>query len=261
MTARFHCPVAISVGVEMPLPEEAAHHAARVLRLAEGDAVVLFDGEGGEYAARLVRVGREVWVRVESHAAADRESPLTVSLVQGLAVADKMDWIVQKATELGVAAVHPVAASRSVMKLTGDRADKRVAHWQGVAVAACEQSGRNRVPVVSPVRSLAQWLADWRAGAGKAGQCWVLDPQGAIPLARMAPPAGPVALLIGPEGGWTEQELVAIRGAGAQAVTLGPRILRTETAGLAALAAMQGLWGDFGAGSGATGGPGCEPGA
>ncbi|MDQ8023562.1 MAG: 16S rRNA (uracil(1498)-N(3))-methyltransferase [Moraxellaceae bacterium] len=254
MTARFHCPVTVAVGTEMPLPDEAAHHAARVLRLAEGDAVVLFDGAGGEYAARLVRVGREVWVRVESQSVADRESPLVVSLVQGLAVADKMDWIVQKATELGVAAVHPVAAARSVMKLAGDRADKRVAHWQGVAVAACEQSGRNRLPAVAPVRSLGQWLADWKLAAGQDGQCWVLDPQGAIPLPRMAKPVGAVSLLIGPEGGWTEQELVAIRAAGAQAVTLGPRILRTETAGLAALAAMQALWGDFDAGAGAIAG-------
>lgn len=229
----------------MVLPEQAAHHAHRVLRLAAGDAVVVFDGLGGEYPARLTTVGAKVRVQLGEFRPGGPESPLVITLVQGLAVADKMDWIVQKGTELGVVAVHPVMAERSVLKLSGDRAAKRLEHWQGVAIAACEQSGRNRVPQVSEVRSLTQWLGDWRGQMGEGASAWILDPAQGESLGSFSAPVGPLALLVGPEGGWSERELLAARAAGCVSVRLGPRVMRTETAGLAALAALQALWGDF----------------
>jgi len=224
----------------MPLPAAVAHHAERVLRLAVGDPVTLFDGQGGECAASILAFGREALARLGPRLAIECESPLQITLVQALASGDKMDWIVQKAVELGVAAVQPVAAERSVLKLAGERADKRVAHWQQVAVAACEQSGRNRVPVVGEILPLAKYLA-----RPFDGTRLILAPGADGALARKARPGRPVAILIGPEGGWSPAELDLAARAGCAPLALGPRVLRTETAGLAALAAMQTMWGDF----------------
>ena len=151
MNPRFFCPDGLLPDSDMPLPGPVAHHAERVLRLAVGDAVTLFDGQGGECAATLLALGKQPVARLGPRLAAGRESPLQITLVQALASGDKMDWVVQKAVELGAVAIQPVAAERSVLKLAGDRADKRVAHWQQIAVAACEQSGRNRVPQVAPI--------------------------------------------------------------------------------------------------------------
>ncbi|MFT4171751.1 MAG: 16S rRNA (uracil(1498)-N(3))-methyltransferase [Rhodocyclaceae bacterium] len=244
MTPRFYCPPAALdhciAGTEFTLPPEAAHHAGRVLRMRVGDALVVFDGEGQSFAGHLTQVGRDVVMHVDTAIAASREAPLAITLVQALAVADKMDWIVQKAVELGVHAIQPVAAERSVLRLDGERAHKRVAHWAQVAQSAAEQSGRDRLTAVAPIVSLAAWLS-----AGFAGQRWILDPEAGAPLRQQAPPPGPIALLIGPEGGWSAAELAAARSAGCTPITLGPRILRTETAGLAATAAMMALWGDF----------------
>jgi 16S rRNA (uracil1498-N3)-methyltransferase len=243
MLPRFFCPMPLSVGAEVTLPREMAHHAGQVLRLRDGDEVVLFNGEGGEFRGNLNAAGRELRVSLQDYAATDRQAPLDITLVQALAVADKMDWIVQKAAELGVRRVQPVAAERSVLKLTGDREAKRLAHWRQVAVSAAEQCGCNRPLQVGELQGLAKWLAG-NAGNGEA-QCWILHPEEGERLSSLPRPTGPVALLIGPEGGWSPAELAAARKAGCLPVAMGPRVLRTETAGLAAVAAMLALWGDF----------------
>ena len=240
MNPRFFCPDGLLPASDMPLPAAVAHHAERVLRLAVGDPVTLFDGQGGECAASILAFGKQPLARLGPRLAIERESPLQITLVQALASGDKMDWVVQKAVELGVAAVQPVAAERSVLKLAGERADKRVAHWQQVAVAACEQSGRNRVPVVGEILPLAKYLA-----RPFDGTRLILAPGADGALARKARPTRPLAILIGPEGGWSPAELDLAARAGCEPLALGPRVLRTETAGLAALAAMQTMWGDF----------------
>ena len=203
--------------------------------------MVLFDGRGGEYLAHIQRIERDrVVAELASWTEIERESPLQVTLVQALQAGDKMDFTIQKAVELGVSTIVPVDSRRSVLKLAGERAAKRVAHWQGVAASACEQCGRNQVPIVSPLERLDQWLARPAGGALRL----MLAPDAETTLAGLAP-ARQVQLLIGAEGGLDPQEEIAARQAGFQAVRLGPRVLRTETAGLAALAALQALWGDF----------------
>ncbi len=242
MLPRFFVPDGLAPGATVDLPAEASHHAMRVLRLDEGDAVALFDDRGGEWRARLLRAGPALRAALETFDAVDRVPPLTVNLVQGVPAADKMDWIVQKTTELGVATIRPVAAKRSVVKLSGERLERRGRHWQQVAVAACEQCGRNRVPVVAPLLDLPQYL-------GLAPQenevRLLLAPGAERPLREMVRPAGPVTLLVGPEGGFDEGEMRAAMTAGFSPLSLGPRVLRTETAGVAALAAIMALWGDF----------------
>src|SRR5204862_6501911 len=170
---------------------------------------------------------------------AEREAAVAVGLVQGLPEADKMDWIIQKSVELGVAWIQPVICDRSVVRLSADRAARREAHWRRVAVAACEQSGRNRVPEVRPTLSFMSWIA-----VPTETRRWVLTP-GAAPLAAEARPTGPVEILVGPEGGLSEREQDLALSQGCMPVSLGPRVLRTETAPLAALAAINALWGDF----------------
>ncbi|MBL8447175.1 MAG: 16S rRNA (uracil(1498)-N(3))-methyltransferase [Zoogloeaceae bacterium] len=241
MISRFFCPGPLREGEEVALPKGVGHHAERVLRLAVGDPVVLFDGEGAQFSATLSALGGVPRALVGQRETPTTESPLALTLVQGLAASDKMDWIIQKAVELGVAAIVPVAAERSVLQLSGERAEKRLAHWRQVAVAACEQCGRNRLPTVAPVRSLGEALE----AAGENRLRWVLDPAADISLTAMMPPDGPLSLFIGPESGWSARELERLQRAGGRGVRLGPRVLRTETAGLAALAAIQARWGDF----------------
>ena len=242
MLPRFFVPAGLAPGAAVELPDEAAHHAIRVLRLNDGDAVVLFDGSGGEWQAQLARSGPLLRAVLGRYDADPRVPALDVTLVQGLPAADKMDWIVQKSTELGVAQIRPVAARRSVVKLSGERLEKRNRHWQQVAVAACEQCGRNRVPTVAPMLDLPQYLG---LAAQQNETRLLLAPGAAQPLRDMDKPTGPVVLLIGPEGGFEEGEIRAARAAGFVPMSLGPRVLRTETAGSAALAAMMALWGDF----------------
>ncbi len=240
MNPRFFCPEGLVPDSEMPLPDAVAHHAERVLRLRVGDEVVLFDGQGGECAATLQSLGKQPVARLGPRLPVERESPLQIHLVQALASGDKMDWVIQKAVELGAAGVQPVAAERSVLRLSGDRAAKRVTHWQQVVVSACEQSGRNRVPQVAEILSLAAYLAQ-----PARGKRFILAPGAAGALARKQAPAGPVEILIGPEGGWSPAELALAERAGCEPLALGPRVFRTETAGLAAMAALQTLWGDY----------------
>jgi 16S rRNA (uracil1498-N3)-methyltransferase len=242
---RFYCREALAPGAHVELPEPVARHAVRVLRLPPGAPMVLFDGRGGEYLAHIQRIERDrVLVELAGWTEIERESPLSVTLIQALQAGEKMDFTIQKAVELGVRDIVPVESRRSVLKLAGERAVKRVAHWQGVVAAACEQCGRNQVPLVAPLERLDRWLARPASGADSPPLRLLLAPDAKNTLADIAP-ATHVQLLLGAEGGLDPQEIVAAQQVGFQAVRLGPRVLRTETAGLAALAVMQALWGDF----------------
>jgi 16S rRNA (uracil1498-N3)-methyltransferase len=239
---RFHCPDGLAPGARFDLPADVARHAVRVLRLQSGAAITLFDGRGGEHAATIERIERErVAVQVGAWLAVERESTLQLTLVQAIQAADKMDYTIQKAVELGVAAMQPVASRRSVVRLQGERETRRLQHWQSVAIAACGQCGRNRIPPVAAPVTLEAWLAQPpTAGVLRL----MLAPGAPVRLADLVPPTR-IELLVGAEGGLDEREVDAALRAGFAAVRLGPRVLRTETAGLAALAAIQTLWGDF----------------
>lgn len=238
---RFYCREALSPGAHVELPEPVARHAVRVLRLPPGAPMVLFDGRGGEYPAHIERIERDrVYAELAEWRDIERESRLNITLVQALQAGDKMDFTIQKAVELGVRDIVPVESRRSVLRLAGERAGKRVAHWQGVVASACEQCGRNQVPLVASLEKLENWLARPSNGCLRL----MLAPDADQTVASI-PPAGAIQLLIGSEGGLDPQEVIAATQAGFRAVRMGPRILRTETAGLAALAALQALWGDF----------------
>jgi len=232
---RIHCPVPLHTGQVIGLAAGAARHV-QVLRLQPGDAITLFNGEGGEFEASVSRMGRsDVDVLVGEHRPIEREAVRTVHLLAGITANERMDWLVEKATELGVASITPWMAERSVLKLKGERADKKLAHWQGVAVAAAEQCGRNRVPVIHPAVSLAQWLACPSVDAER----WVLSlAPGTQPLSAVQAGTQPVLVLSGPEGGLSPAEEAAALAAGFRALTLGSRVLRAETAPLALLAAL-----------------------
>ena len=252
MSPRLYCPTSLESDEVIDLPAAVAHHAARVLRLREGDPVTLFNGEGGESEARLTRIGsRSVSAMVGMHHAVERESPLQVTLLQGLAGAERMDYVIQKAVEMGVATIAPVTMARSVTRLDAARAAKRADHWRSVIVASCEQCGRNRLPLLHPLCDLDAALAspdDPGADPGAttgAALSLVLSPGEGSSLAAFDRPSGAIRLLIGPEGGLAPEELAAAHRAGFRNVRLGPRVLRTETAGPAALAAMSALWGDW----------------
>ncbi|MBS1197883.1 MAG: rRNA m(3)U498 methyltransferase [Proteobacteria bacterium] len=240
-TPRFYTRLALSPGARLELPEPVARHAVRVLRLTVGAEITLFDGRGGEYPATIEHIERErVTVHLGNWLLRECESPLQVTLIQAVQAGDKMDFTLQKAVELGVSAFYPVTSRRSVVRLSGDRAAKRVAHWQGVAAAACEQCGRNHIPTVGTLESVEQWLA--RPAPGTLRLMLAPDAKTVLPP---NPPSLSIQLLVGAEGGLDPAEIIAAQSAGFIAVRLGPRILRTETAGPAALAAMQALWGDF----------------
>lgn len=229
-----------TIGAELELPDAAAHHAVRVLRLAVGDVLMLFDGSGGEYTATLVDTAkRGARVRIDRFEGIDRESPLPITLVQAIAANDAMDYAVRKAVELGVTAIAPVIMARSAPLPAGDRAERRRQHWQQIAIAACEQSGRNAVPPVAAPCTLQTWIADWH------GSAFMCVPEAAAACSTLAQPSGPVAVVVGPEGGITADEIKYLQKSGVQALRLGPRTLRTETAAVVAVALMQALWGDL----------------
>jgi len=237
---RFHCPVPLAIGTELELPAAPARHV-QVLRLQPGGVVTLFNGEGGEYSATILRMGRsDVAVRVDSHQTRECEPARRVHLAVGMPANDRMDWLVEKATELGVASVQPLHTAHSVLRLSGERATKKQAHWQGVATAACEQCGGNRVPTMLPVADLVAWLktAPSTDAAAPVLRCVLSLTDGSQPLATVLasqPAHTPVLFLSGPEGGLSPSEDAAARAAGFVPVTLGPRVLRAETAALAAL--------------------------
>jgi len=226
-----------------PLPEDSAHHVARVLRLREGDAVALFDGRGGEYEARLSLPGRgQVVAETGTRTDVERESPLAVTLVQAVSSGEKMDFTVQKAVELGVAAIQPVLTSKAVVRLGAGREEKKLARWRRVAIAACEQCGRNRLPMLRDAISVDAYCGTQRDAALRL----LLSPQGKAGLSEFKQQLGrAVTIAAGPEAGFSDEEARLLQRAGFVPVRLGPRILRTETAALAALAALNALAGDF----------------
>lgn len=239
---RFYLPDILAPDTLITLPDASAHHAARVLRLSVGDAVTLFNGRGGEWAGHIHHIGkRAVDVHVAAWQDVERETPLRITLVQGISSGERMDYTLQKAVELGVHAVQPVACVRSVVKLSGERADKRRNHWQNLVIAACEQCGRNRVPEVADIAALPAWLAQPATASLKL----MFAPDAQHTLHALPRPGGDVTVLAGPEGGFAADEYSAALTAGFVPIRLGPRVLRTETAALAALSAMQTLWGDL----------------
>lgn len=240
-TIRIHVELELNPGSAVTLPATASEHLTRVLRLRAGASVTLFNGDGHDYAAQLLAVQGncarvEVLIRGAPTAA---ESPLTLTLVQSIARGEKMDWILQKATELGVAAIVPVVTSRTEVRLDAERSQKRFTHWRGVIASACEQCGRARLPALSTPLPLATWLVAPRDNIALL----TLDPEAGVHVRAL--PALPAAcLVVGPEGGLDDTDLAQLRSAGATSLNLGPRILRTETAGLAALAMLQSHFGD-----------------
>ena len=233
---RIHCPAPLASGVSLALPAGAARHV-QVLRMQPGQSLTLFNGEGGEFDATVTQMGRsDVQVEVGTHHAIEREAPQAVHLAVVMPANDRMDWLVEKAAELGATSVQPLQSARSVLRLQGDRAAKKTAHWQAVAIAACEQCGRNRVLLVHPVRDLSAWLA--QPAAADAGQRLLLSLREGTRSLRQLQPLAAVTLLNGPEGGLTPDEEDLAIAAGFAPLTLGPRVLRAETAPLAALAAL-----------------------
>lgn len=221
---------------EVGLGADADRHLRKVLRLAPGAGFTLFDGSGREWPATLLEDGR---ARTAAAASVERESRLRLTLVQGISRGERMDWTIQKAVELGVAAIVPVFTERSTVKLDGARLERRLAHWRGVVVAACEQCGRNRLPAVAAPIAFEDWSPEGDARA------FVLDPRANTGFGAVPTPGDAAALVAGPEGGLTNAEIESVVAAGGVAVRLGPRVLRTETAGVAALATLQALYGDL----------------
>lgn len=238
--SRLYVNAALNVGGRIELDDDAAHYVRSVLRLKAGDTIVLFNGAGGEYSSRFNEVSRKaVRVDIEQFSARDVESPLSVTLGMGISRGDRMDWAVQKAVELGVTQLTPLITERCVTKLNDDKKQQRLRHWQHIVQHAAEQSGRTRLPVLGEIAALSEWV-------GRQQRMRVfLDPYAERSLADLQPENRHITLLSGPEGGFSEQERQLAREAGFIPIRLGARILRTETAVLSALAAVQSLWGDF----------------
>jgi len=240
---RFYCPPPLPHNTQCELPPEAAHHASRVLRMRVGDAVQIFDGIGNVIDATIHTIqGKHVHLGNLQTSISQGEHPLKIVLAQAMCSSEKMDWIMQKAVELGASEIWPIQTQRSVAKLTSARAEKRAEHWRQVAISACEQCGRNTLPLIQPPQELHAWLHEMKTDSG---QKLILLPGGATTLRTQAMPQPRVTLLIGPEGGFTQDESNIAQQIGFAPVLLGPRILRTETAAIAGITAIQTLWGDF----------------
>ncbi len=240
---RFYTNSPLAINTTVQLSENAAAHATRALRLSVGDSAIIFNGDGFDYECTLTSVKKNVvTATITATKAINNESPLNITLLQGISSGDRMDITIQKAVELGVKLIQPINSQRSVVKLTHDRAEKRVEHWQNVAISACEQSGRAFVPKVLPPLSLASWCSQ---NPQSESTRILLNPVGATRLADIPKPATAVELLIGPEGGLSHDEIELATAQQFQSIILGPRILRTETAALTAISVMQSLWGDF----------------
>lgn len=239
-TPRFYCPAPLGEDLRLTLPEEVARHAVGALRLKPGEKVTLFNGDGAEYAAILEKPGKHLEARITAACPVDRESPLEITLIQGISSGERMDYTLQKAVELGVRAIQPLATRRSVTRLDADKRDKRLSHWRRVVASACEQCGRNRLPEVLDILDFAAWA---RLPQTAALKC-LLDPEAGVRLRDLPTPETGVVLLAGPEGGLDPEERRIARARGFLPLNLGPRVLRTETAAVAAIAALQTLWGD-----------------
>ena len=239
-TARIYTTHKLHSNTVVVLEPEPSRHLARVLRLGVGDSLTLFDGTGGEYPGSITAVDKKnVRVVTGAHLQHDCESPLNIHLGIAMSRGERMDWIVQKSTELGISSLTPLSTKHTGVKLTGDRADKKIHHWQQIAISACEQCGRNRTPAIHRLETLEKWL-----GSTVAECKYVLHHRADIGAEHREPPTS-IALLIGPEGGLDDSEIFAAEQAGYSPLRLGPRVLRTETAPLAALAILQGRWGDM----------------
>jgi len=245
---RFYSAENLSTDATVKLSDNAAVHATRVLRLNVGDTIKLFNGDGLDYTCELLSVKKsEVLAKVKSSEAINNESPLNITLLQGISSGDRMDYTLQKAVELGVTMIQPLSTERSVVKLSAERAEKRLEHWQNVVRSACEQCGRAKIPhVVAPV-SLTAWLGAniYEASGASSVTRILLNPIGAEQLSMLPKTTQYIQLLIGAEGGLSQSEIDLVASHGFQSIILGPRILRTETAAIAAIATMQTLWGDF----------------
>ncbi len=235
---RIYHPASLGEGETVTLRKAAIKHAVTVLRLRPGAPLTLFDGQGNAYQAELTKQGE---ARVKKPLSGSSESPLALHLIQAIARGERMDFIIQKAVELGVSEITPVLSERCVVKLKGERTTRRLQHWQEIIIGACEQSGCNRLPVLSRVTPLDRVLT-----GSSGGLNLLLDPAAERGAGDLPRPAGKISLVIGPEGGFSESEIGLARRAGFTSLRLGPRILRTETAALAAVSALQTLWGDFG---------------
>lgn len=239
--SRIYLDAPLGTGQSIELPDGPFRHLIQVLRMQVGEPLIVFNGRGGEYEARLDSVARRgATLLVGAYRDVDRESPLQLTLVQGISKGERMDWTIQKAVELGVSEIVPVTTERCNVNLDRERQDKKFEHWRGVMLSACEQSGRTRLPELHPAQRLADWF-----GQPASGTRLMLDPQGARSLVAMIAEPAPVSLVVGPEGGLNATELASGARAGCIIVRLGPRVLRTETAGVAALAALQALRGDL----------------
>jgi 16S rRNA (uracil1498-N3)-methyltransferase len=238
--SRLYHPGPIVCPEFLELNANTSHHLATVLRANIGDRVILFNGDGREYCGTLQQIQKKlVTINITHQASVQRESPIYIHLGQGLCRGDKMDWVIQKSVELGVNEITPLITDYSNVKLDAERSDKKQQHWQQVMISACEQSGRTILPRLHPIQPLAQWVQNTEASLK-----WILDPNDPQPLTTHLKPDS-IALLIGPEGGLSPSEIEAAQIARFNAVQLGPRVLRTETAPIVALSVVQTLWGDF----------------
>ena len=243
---RFYFPDKLASGAEVNLPADTAHHATRSLRLQVGDPIVLFDGFGGEYQASICRIDRErVVARTGPFIQRDAECPIDLLLAQGMSSGERMDFTIQKAVELGVSAIQPLATTRSVIKLTPERATRKTGHWRKLAIAASEQCGRNRLVDITEPLSLSDWFGQLPRDPQAGELRLLLSPAADSGIRELPDFADRIVLLAGPEGGLDDSEADLARRRGFQPIRMGPRVLRTETAALAALAAIQLRWGDF----------------
>jgi 16S rRNA (uracil1498-N3)-methyltransferase len=239
-TTRIFIDQPLAIDAIVLLPPSASRHVTQVLRLAADAPLILFNGDGCDYSARLLPLQREATrVRIDAVTAPEPAPPLQIQLALGVSKGERMDYALQKAVELGVTRLMPLFTARSQVRLDGERLARRLEHWRGVVIGACEQSGRRRMPQLDSALALETWLAQWSNGG------YLLDPLAAQALTEIPAPAGQITLLIGPEGGLSPSERQQVNHQGIQGVRLGPRILRTETAPLAAIAVIQALWGDF----------------
>ncbi len=238
---RFYEPTSLAEGQHHSLSDAVVQHVCKVLRMKAGDHIHLFDGNGSEYSCIIEHADkRSASVKVRAISTINRQSPLNIHIGQSISRGERMDYAVQKATEMGMHAMTPLFTERCEVRLNSERQDKRIRHWQQVAISACEQSLRNTLPIINPAKQLNDWL-----NSVEADVKLVLHHHTQVPLSQMATPAS-IALLIGPEGGLTDAEITMAIDAGFQPVTLGPRVMRTETAPVAALSILQYLWGDLG---------------
>lgn len=240
---RFFTNSPLALNTSVQLSDNAATHATRTLRLNVGDNAIIFNGDGFDYECTLTSIKKNnVIATITSTTPVSNESALSITLLQAISSGDRMDFTIQKAVELGVKNIQPITSQRSVVKLSAERAEKRTEHWQNVAISACEQSGRAVIPKVFPPLPLKNWLSQ---NPNNHATRILLNPVGAKRLAEMQQPASAIQLLVGAEGGLSQSEIDLASSQGFQSIVLGPRILRTETAALTAISAMQCLWGDF----------------